>query len=191
VPVAVETYQLNVSSEQAVLVAEVLEFERVTEEIYFPKKARVLGYWPQKNTDSSQPKKLTLDGEIRVDVSRIRVNVDLPATMFRFDYPPGTDVYDETLDLHYDVGTAQEHLSELDRMVKEEFKSGRGDANVARAESPEVKETRTEPKADAGRARGNPLGISKLSSGAYLLIVVLVAAVVVTGGLVLRGQRKK
>jgi hypothetical protein len=191
VPVVVETYRLSLSSQQAVLVDEVLEFERVTEEIYFPRKARLLWYSPQKEADAGQPKKLLLEDEVRVDVSRIRVNADLPETMFRLDYPPGTSVYDETLDLSYRVGVAREHLSELDRMVKDEFQSGRGDANVVHAESPEVNETTSGRETGAKHARGNLLSVSTLSSRVYLLIMVLVAALAVTGGLVLRRQWKK
>jgi hypothetical protein len=190
VPVIVETYQLNLSSEQAVLVDEVLEYERVTDEIYFPKKARLLWYSPPKNADSNQAK-LVLHDEVRVEVSRIRVNVDLPATMFQFRYPTGTGVYDEVLDIDYIVGVTRERLSELDWLIMNDLLPGRRDANVARAESPGPNDMPKSRPISPPPAQGNPPVVSTPRWWAFWLIVVVVAAIVVAGGLVVRRQRKK
>jgi hypothetical protein len=190
VPVIVETYQLNRSSEQAVLVDEVLEFERVTDEIYFPKKARLVLYGPTKDGDSTQ-EKLLKRNEVQVDVSRVRVNADLPETMFQFDFPTGTSVYDEILNIDYRVGIVRERLSELDWIILNDLLPSGRDANAARARSPGPNDTAKSRPLRAPPAEASPPVISTPPRWAFWLIVVVVAALVVAGGLVVRRQRKK
>ncbi len=204
VPAIVETYLLNLSRDQPVLVDEVTEFEQVTSEIYFPRKARLVSYWTQQTADSNEPR-LVKDHEVRTEVSRLRVNVDLPEDMFRMNFPQGTRVYDETLDLAYQVGVTGKHLAEIDMIAKTEFRRASGGV-AGTSVGPPLGNDAT----DAGD-RGSGHGRDRLGAGdsettqpaivflspdtssllTFWSAVLLVAALVAAGGLVLQRQLRK
>lgn len=107
VPVIVENYPLNVSKDKPTLVAEVQEYEKLSDEVYFPKKARLASYG-FADTYGNPQAQWTFRDEVRVETLEVHINTELPKDLFELVFPAGTVIYDETLDRSYNVGTTSE-----------------------------------------------------------------------------------
>lgn len=193
VPVRVETYHVLVSRDQPTLVAEVQGFERVSDDIYFPKKARLVRYTLEGEQQGS-PGRWKVETEIRVEVSDIRVNTELPKDMFELEYPIGTHIYDETLDLAYRKGVTPKSLAMMEEVVAAEAGnlSDRGIdiEQVSTGEAPGGNQDRTAPAEDRNRRVGDVPSQAwfkgVLGSASFWISVLLAASGVICLGTVMK-----
>lgn len=175
VPVIVETYQTEVSRTQPVLMTEVQEFQKINEEIYFPRKARSVLYTLEEGQE-----RWTVASEVRIEVSDTTVNTELAKDMFTLVYPPGTSVYDETVNITYRVGATPESLDAIDDLVVSETEVSSGRAHGNEPAEPRLAENDDKPanspdNEHATSTADSPSGsqlLTILSSGSFWLSTV-------------------
>ena len=111
VPVKVETFRLDLSTKEPVMVATVLEFKKFDKNIYFPVRGRLDSF---ERDESGKMKKSFSVLSIAEDT---KVNTELPPDIFNVEFPHGTKVYDEFIDADYVVteplGTSGDKLSPI------------------------------------------------------------------------------
>lgn len=114
VPVKVETFRLDLSQEEPVMVCTVLEFKKLDNDIYFPVRARLDNF--RKGEDGHMKKTFG----ILCMVKDIKTNIELPADIFKVEYPPGTEVYDSFADISYVVGETEGALARIESFVEKQ-----------------------------------------------------------------------
>lgn len=187
-PVRVETYNLNVSKTNPVMVTEGMEYHEVTEGVYFPRHGRLINYLNAPDENGALP----IENEIRVSIEDIKVNLELPKNYFDYEIPAGVHVYDSIADISYTVGEFKKSMEELDKTFNQLAGNQSETAAKSAAFPPDTADRDSSPKDSAADSEGqaqsreiNSTGVTIVgSSNSFVFSWVIVLLLVLMMGLV-------
>jgi hypothetical protein len=154
-------------SEEPRIILEVEEFKEVIPGVYFPMQGR------KDVFRGGRGEPVVKYSSCRTVVEEVAVNLDLPADTFQFEFPVGTEVYDEFLGTAYRTGTTQEHLDAIEKVVQRETTSSYGDVTDDATTEPNRLDGRGASESEHGDAdprdhgRGERLGGGVLSRASW------------------------
>jgi len=95
----------------------------VTEGVYFPRYGKLINYLHTPDSSGVLP----IENEIRVDITNIQINQELPKDYFEYKIPQGVHVYDSIADISYTVGEFKGSMDEINRMFDGAHQEASGD----------------------------------------------------------------
>jgi len=115
----VEFFRTDIS-EKPRLVLEVEKFKEIEPGVFFPTEAC------EELFRGGRGEPVVTLNSCRLVVEQVEVNVNLPPETFKFDFPVGTEVYDQFLGTGYQTGATKQHLDLIEELLVGERGLGKG-----------------------------------------------------------------